>query len=124
MEQACYPSACIKLVTYCPSRLRDIRMLIQGDTRHVMEKRHSRPCLLGSGVVGGRRIFSFPCLFSVHLADVVTSHDSAAPVGRTSCSKYGARIEHWEERRTRAGWTQIQFLWKKQEDAPQLIRVT
>lgn len=59
-----------------------------------MEKRHSRPCLLGSGLVGERRIFSFPCLFPVRLADVVTTHDSAAPVGRTSCSKYRARIEH------------------------------
>lgn len=51
-------------------------MLIQGDT----------------GI-----IFSFLCLISVYLADVVTSHDSAAPVGRTSCSKSMASIEYWEE---------------------------
>lgn len=99
-------------------------MLIQGDTGHVVQKRDSRPCLLRSGVVGGRRIFSFPCLVSVHLADMVISHDSAAPVGRTSCSKAGASTEHWEEGGTRVGWTGIQLVWRKQEDALQPMRVT
>ena len=99
-------------------------MLIQGDIGHMVEKRDSRPCLLGSGVVGGGRTFSFPCLVSVHLADVVISHDSAAPVGRTSCSKSGASMEHWEEGGTKAGWTGIQLVWRKQEDAPQLMCVT
>ncbi|CAN0166371.1 unnamed protein product, partial [Bubo scandiacus] len=57
----------------------------------------------------------------LHLADVVISHDSAAPVGRTSCSKSRASMEHWEEGGTRAGWRGIQLIWKKQEDAPQLM---
>lgn len=48
-----------------------------------------------AGIWGcGRRFFSFPSLFSVPLADVVTSHDSASPIGRTSFSKPGASREH------------------------------
>lgn len=83
-------------------------MLIQGDTGHMVEERDSKPCMLQPGIVGGRRIFSFYCLVSVHLAEVVISHDSAAaPVGRTSCSRFGASIEYWEEGGTRAGWTGI-----------------
>lgn len=99
-------------------------MLIQGDTGHMVEKSDSGPCLLGSGVVEGSRIFFFPCLVSVHLADVVISHDSAARVGRTSCSKSRASMEHWEEGGARSGWTGMQWVWRKQEDAPQLICVT
>lgn len=48
---------------------------------------------MGSGVVEGR-FFSFSSLVSVPLADVVTSHDSASPIGRTSFSKSGASMEH------------------------------
>jgi len=83
------------------------RVQIQGDTGHMLEKRDSRPCLLGSGVVGGRRIFSFPCLISVRLADVVISHDSAAPVGRTTGSRPRASMECQEEGGTGVGWTEV-----------------
>lgn len=48
-----------------------------------------------AGIWGcGRRFFSFPSLVSVSLADVVTSHDSASPIGRTRFSKPGASMEH------------------------------
>lgn len=76
-------------------------MLMQGDSGHMVEKRDSRAGLLGSGVVGT------VCLVSVHLADVVIFHDSAIPIGRTSCSRSEASMEHWEEGGTRAGWAGI-----------------
>lgn len=76
-------------------------MLMQGDSGHMVEKRGSGAGLLGSGVLGT------VCLVSVHLANVIISHDSAVPVGRTSCSKSEASMEHWEEEGTRAGWTGI-----------------
>lgn len=81
-----------------------LQVLIQGDTGHMVEGRDSQPCVLQSGTVGRRRIFSFSCLVSVHLAKVVISHDSAAaPVGRTSCSRFGANMEYWEETGIRTG---------------------
>lgn len=53
-------------------------VLVQGDTGHMVEERDSKPCVLQPGIVRGRRMFSFSCLVSVHLAEVVISHDSAA----------------------------------------------
>jgi len=70
-----------------------------------------RPSLLRLEAVE-RGFFSFPCLLSVPLADVVIAHDSAAPIGRTSCSKPGASTGgRWEP----GGWREECLVWRKQE---------
>lgn len=73
--------------------MRHFWKLIQSGTEHMVGK---RPSLLRLEAVE-RGFFSFPCLLSVPLADVVIAHDSAAPIGRTSCSKPGASTGgRWE----------------------------